>query len=55
MIEGLYRIGVKIFGVVLNNVSVGSHDYYYYYQRYYHQSYYSKDVESEKADSVASS
>src|SRR5712692_2033850 len=48
-------VGAKIFGVVLNNVSVRSHDYYYYYQRYYHQSYYSKDVESEKAGSVAGS
>ncbi|HLQ46511.1 MAG TPA: polysaccharide biosynthesis tyrosine autokinase, partial [Planctomycetaceae bacterium] len=47
----LLDVGAKIFGVVLNNVSVGSHDYYYYYQRYYHQSYYSKDVESEKATS----
>ena len=34
--------------VVLNNVSVRSHDYYYYYQRYYHQSYYSQDVDSEE-------
>jgi hypothetical protein len=30
-------------GVVLNNVSIHSHDYYYYHQRYYHQSYYSTD------------
>src|SRR5712692_10297618 len=51
----LIDVGAKIFGVVLNNVSVRSHDYYYYYQRYYHQSYYSKDVESEKAGSVAGS
>ncbi len=51
----LLDVGAKIFGVVLNNVSVRSHDYYYYYQRYYHQSYYSKDVESEKAGSAASS
>ncbi len=47
----LIDVGAKIFGVVLNNVSVRSHDYYYYYQRYYHQSYYSKDVETEKAAS----
>src|SRR6266850_2233855 len=33
----LLDVGAKIFGVVLNNVTVGSHDYYYYYQRYYHQ------------------
>jgi len=36
----LLDVGAKIVGVVLNNVSVRSHDYYYYYQRYYHQSYY---------------
>ncbi len=51
----LLDVGAKIFGVVLNNVSAASHDYYYYYQRYYHQSYYSKDVETEKAGSVAGS
>jgi succinoglycan biosynthesis transport protein ExoP len=51
----LLDVGAKIFGVVLNNVSVRSHDYYYYYQRYYHQSYYSKDVETEKTGSVAGS
>src|SRR5216683_80790 len=51
----LLDVGAKIFGVVLNNVSATSHDYYYYYQRYYHQSYYSKDVETEKAGSVAGS
>ncbi len=45
----LLDVGAKIFGVVLNNVNVRSHDYYYYYQRYYHQSYYSKDVEEEGA------
>jgi len=43
----LLDVGAKLFGVVLNNVSIRSHDYYYYYQRYYHQSYYSKDAESE--------
>jgi capsular exopolysaccharide synthesis family protein len=51
----LLDVGAKILGVVLNNVSVRSHDYYYYYQRYYHQSYYSKDVESEDASSAAGS
>ncbi|HVS80990.1 MAG TPA: polysaccharide biosynthesis tyrosine autokinase [Pyrinomonadaceae bacterium] len=50
----LIDVGAKIFGVVLNNVSVRSHDYYYYYQRYYHQSYYSKDVETEKATAAGS-
>lgn len=43
----LLDVGAKLFGVVLNNVSVRSHDYYYYYQRYYQQSYYNKDAESE--------
>ncbi|PYS61248.1 MAG: hypothetical protein DMF76_11585 [Acidobacteria bacterium] len=50
----LTDVGAKIFGVVLNNVSARSHDYYYYYQRYYHQSYYSHDVESDGADERAS-
>lgn len=45
----LLDVGAKSFGVVLDNVNVRSHDYYYYYQRYYHQAYYSKDVETEKA------
>src|SRR5438876_10893782 len=45
----LLEVGAKIFGVVLNNVNVRSHDYYYYYQRYYHQAYYHGDAESEKA------
>jgi succinoglycan biosynthesis transport protein ExoP len=34
----LNDVGAKIFGVVLNNTSVQSHDYYY--QRYYSQKYY---------------
>ena len=37
----LQDVGAKIFGVVLNNVSLQSHDYYYY------QSYYSKDSEEQ--------
>src|SRR5256884_6203370 len=40
----LIDVGAKIFGVVLNNVNVRSHDYYYYYQRYYHQAYYHSDA-----------
>jgi capsular exopolysaccharide synthesis family protein len=43
----LLDVGAKIFGVVLNNVSIRSHDYYYYHQHYYHESYYGKDAESE--------
>ncbi|HZE73086.1 MAG TPA: polysaccharide biosynthesis tyrosine autokinase [Pyrinomonadaceae bacterium] len=39
----LQDVGAKIFGVVLNNVSLQSHDYYYY-QRYYSQRYYKKDA-----------
>ena len=50
----LLDVGAKIFGVVLNNVSIRSHDYYYY-QRYSHQSYYSHDVDSEEASSAAGS
>ena len=34
-------VGAKIFGVVLNNVNLQSHDYYYY-QSYYGQKYYGK-------------
>jgi capsular exopolysaccharide synthesis family protein len=43
----LLDIGAKIVGVVLNNVSAHSHDYYYYHGRYYHQSYYSSDADVE--------
>ena len=38
----LNDVGAKVFGVVLNNISVQSHDYYYY-QRYYGQKYYNKE------------
>ena len=48
LISRCAKISAKVFGVVLNNVNVRSHDYYYDYQRYYHQAYYSKDVETEK-------
>src|SRR2546421_2021104 len=50
----LLDVGAKIVGVVLNNVSVRSHEYYYYYQRYYHQSYYS-GAEPELEKSVPAS
>ncbi len=43
----LQDVGAKIFGVVLNNVNLQSHDYYYY-QRYYNQSYYSSDVDRDE-------
>lgn len=39
----LQDVGAKIFGVVLNNVNLHSHDYYYY-QRYYSQRYYETDA-----------
>ena len=42
----LQDVGAKIFGVVLNNVNLQSHDYYYY-QRYYSQRYYDKDVDQQ--------
>jgi capsular exopolysaccharide synthesis family protein len=39
----LLDIGAKIVGVVLNNVSSRSHDYYYYHRRYYNDNYYNSD------------
>jgi len=45
----LLDVGAKLVGVVLNNVSVRSHEYYYYYQRYYHQSYYTQETAEEVA------
>jgi capsular exopolysaccharide synthesis family protein len=39
----LNDVGAKIFGVVLNNISLQSHDYYYY-QSYYGQKYYEKEA-----------
>src|SRR5215218_343701 len=39
----LSDVGAKIFGVVLNNVNLHSHDYYYY-QSYYGQKYYRKEA-----------
>jgi succinoglycan biosynthesis transport protein ExoP len=41
----LNDVGAKIFGVVLNNVNLQSHDYYYY-QSYYGQKYYEKEAKS---------
>jgi hypothetical protein len=42
----LTDVGSKIFGVVLNNVSIQSQDYYYY-QRYYSTRNYKTDVDEE--------
>ena len=39
----LNDVGAKIFGVVLNNVNLQSHDYYYY-QSYYGQKYYENEA-----------
>ncbi|HMO80155.1 MAG TPA: polysaccharide biosynthesis tyrosine autokinase [Pyrinomonadaceae bacterium] len=40
----LQDIGARIFGVVLNNIDLNSHDNYYYYQSYYDRnSYFSSD------------
>lgn len=48
----LTDVGAKILGVVLNNVSTHSQDYYYY-QRYYGSKYYKTDPEpDEQAASV---
>src|SRR5687768_6367582 len=41
----LTDVGAKIFGVVLNNVNLQSHDYYYY-QSYYGQKYYEKEAQT---------
>jgi len=40
----LRDIGAKVFGVVLNNINLQSHDYYYY-QRYYGQKHYQTDTD----------
>ena len=41
----LQDVGAKVFGVVLNNTAIESHDYYY--QRYYSQKQYDQDEASE--------
>jgi succinoglycan biosynthesis transport protein ExoP len=48
----LHDVGAKIFGVVLNNVNLQSHDYYYY-QRYYGSSYYKSDAEEIESSSAS--
>ena len=42
----LQDVGAKIVGVVLNNLNVQAHDYYYY-QRYYNSRPYKSDVETD--------
>ncbi len=49
----LQDVGAKIFGVVLNNVNLQSHDYYY--QRYYGSNYYKSDGEEEMESVQATS
>lgn len=43
--QQLLDVGAHIFGVVLNNVKIESHDYYYagYYSGYYRSDYYTED------------
>jgi capsular exopolysaccharide synthesis family protein len=48
----LHDIGAKIFGVVLNNVQIQSHDYYYY-NRYYGSRSYTSDVDDEMESTAA--
>jgi capsular exopolysaccharide synthesis family protein len=50
----LQDVGAKIFGVVLNNVNLQSHDYYYY-QRYYGSSYYKSDGDEEMEPAASAS
>jgi succinoglycan biosynthesis transport protein ExoP len=47
----LHDVGAKIFGVVLNNVNLQSHDYYYY-QRYYGSSYYKADTNDDETETA---
>jgi succinoglycan biosynthesis transport protein ExoP len=39
----LHDVGAKVFGVILNNVNIQSHDYYYY-QNYYGRKNYEKEA-----------
>jgi capsular exopolysaccharide synthesis family protein len=48
----LHDVGAKIFGVVLNNVNLQSHDYYYY-QRYYGSNYYKSDGDEKEVQASA--
>ena len=48
----LQDVGAKIFGVVLNNVNLQSHDYYYY-KRYYGARNYKSDVDDDSEQAAA--
>src|SRR5207245_7934972 len=55
--QQLLDVGAHIFGVVLNNVKIESHDYYYagYYSGYYKSGYYSDaDAGDENARAASS-
>src|SRR3977135_2632419 len=56
--QQLLDVGAHIFGVVLNNVKIESHDYYYagYYSGYYRSDYYGDDenVAPDKSTPAAS-
>lgn len=47
----LQDVGAKIFGVVLNNVNLREHDYYYY--KSYYSQYYSTEQQGEEVASVS--
>ena len=50
--QQLLDVGAHIFGVVLNNVKIESHDYYYagYYSGYYRSDYYSDEDDGAASD-----
>jgi capsular exopolysaccharide synthesis family protein len=48
----LQEVGARILGVILNNVKLGSHDYYYQ-QSYYQQTYYKTSAEADHSVSGA--
>ena len=50
--QQLLDVGAHIFGVVLNNVKIESHDYYAGYAGYYKSGYYSDD-DDDGADKTA--
>jgi Mrp family chromosome partitioning ATPase len=52
--QQLLDVGANIFGVVLNNVKMESHDYYYAgYAGYYKSGYYTEAQDDEGADKAA--
>ena len=54
--QQLLDVGAHIFGIVLNNVKMESHDYYYAgYSNYYKNDYYNDDDEGEQPAPAASS